>query len=47
MFSKITLALFGFSILSLSACGEITGTEEQAMPRDETGIISPDDNEGI
>lgn len=47
MFHKVAFALFGLSALTLAACENVTGTQGQAMPADETDIISPDDNDDL
>ncbi|MCL3880881.1 hypothetical protein [Marivita sp. GX14005] len=45
MILRLTAVLVGFSALFLSACDDFNASPGQAMPADETGIISPDDND--
>lgn len=45
MFNKLSLALIGLSAFLLAACDGVTGTSQQAMTPEETGIISEEEGE--
>ncbi|MFP7570322.1 hypothetical protein [Marivita sp. S2033] len=47
MTHKFFLIIASVATFGLAACDTVSGTSSQAMPADETGIISNDDNGAI